>query len=176
MSTASASAAAVRKASTELGVPRFSNVSLYRGKSVRFSNMFNAMPSAELPTRFIHPAAAFGPSPTNSATITSGSDSIAGAHSPTASRAGVPSGLRRSPTTFAIPSKTCSHGLVETSRSTIVVGLSPARSSASRIAASLTESETLGSVAIPSSSRASFSAAFCKRTRTALTHCFAAPP
>ena len=33
---------------TELGVRLFSNVSRYRGNSVRLSNMFNAMPSVEL--------------------------------------------------------------------------------------------------------------------------------
>ena len=59
-------------------------------------------------------------------------------------------------------SKTFSHGFVEISRSTAVTGLSPARSKASRIAVIFTESETLGSLAIPSNSRAILSAAFCK--------------
>ena len=113
-------------------------------------------------------------SSSNSPTISSDSDSVAVSSS--GSSAKVASGSRGPATTLEIPSKTASHGLVETSRSTVVAGLSPARSRASRIAASFTGSETLGSVAIPNNSRAIFSAAFCNRTLAARTTCFAAPP
>ena len=77
----------------------------------------------------------------------------------------------------SMESKICSYGLGgPTSTDTAVLAANPARSRASRIAESLTESETLSSVAIFSSSRAIRSAASSSRSRALRFTCGALAP